>query len=58
MPIVGLDSIRNRGDGDDEEKKRNEYYSGGVNSQGGGRQITKILFNHSGLAVVGGNGDQ
>lgn len=37
MPIIGLDSFRNRDDDDDEKKKENEYFAGGLGSQGGGR---------------------
>lgn len=37
MPIVGLDSFRNRDDDDDEKKKENEYFAGGLGSHGGGR---------------------
>ena len=39
MPIVGLDSIRNKRDEDEDSKKRNEYYSGGLDNKGGGRLI-------------------
>lgn len=37
MPIIGLDSFRNRDDDDDKKKKENEYFAGGLGSQGGGR---------------------
>lgn len=56
MPIVGLDSIRHKGEDDD--KKSNQYYTGGVNSQGGGRYLILCAVTCSGLSVVGGNGNQ